>query len=372
MSTDWREEAQALWDRASRQRSSESKVRLLEEAVRMADSHGDVQLGYELRDDLIDAATFGGYPDKALVAFAWCRGQQKKDPERFDPEAMLWKQKWVVGRIKEFPHISRKQIVDALDDIEQCFTKVDAGKRSVLKLRYQAARDMGDDAAEVDRLWEAWLAAPRDHLTDCRACELDDELDHHVEKGEWEQALRKAKPILDGRVKCAEIPHLTLGTLLYPLFKLGELERAAELHRRGYALTSKNRDFLATVGDHLEFLTLTGNLARGLTLLEKHLEWTLDHGSYNDRFIFLVAATFLLERVLAAGDRDVVSLRLTKSFPEHRADGGYEVKALHAWMRQQAQAIATRFDTRNGTDRYARRLARIQRLTEEVREFPLD
>ncbi|AGC42758.1 hypothetical protein MYSTI_01410 [Myxococcus stipitatus DSM 14675] len=372
MAGDWREEAQALRDRAHRQKASESKVRLLEEAVRMADAHGDVNMGYELRDDLIDAATFGGYPDKALVAFAWCRGQQKKDPERFDPEGLLWKQKWVVGRIKEFPHISRKQIADALEDIEQCFSRVNAGKRSALKLRYQAARDMGDAPSEVDRLWEAWLAAPRDHLTDCRACELDDELDHHVEKAEWEQALRKAKPIVEGRVKCAEIPHLTLGTMLYPLFKLGDYEQAAELHRRGYPMVSKNRDFLATVGDHIEFLTLTGNLARGLSLVEKHLEWTLDHGSFNDRFLFLVASTFLLEQVKMEGGRDVVSLRLTKAFPEHREDGGYEVTALHAWMLKQAKDIATRFDTRNGTDRYARRLARLQRLSEEVRDFPLD
>ncbi|MCE9669452.1 hypothetical protein LY474_16700 [Myxococcus stipitatus] len=372
MAGDWREEAQALWDRATRQKASESKVRLLEEAVRMADAHGDVDLGYQLRDDLIDAATFGGYPDKALVAFAWCRGQQKKDPERFDPEGLLWKQKWVVGRIKEFPHITRKQIADALDDIEQCFARVDAGKRSVLKLRYQTLRDMGDSREEVERLWSAWLSAPRDHLTDCRACELDDELDHHIEKGEWEVALNKARPILEGRVKCAEIPHLTLGTLLYPAFKLGQLERAAEFHRRGYAMVQKNRDFLATVGNHIEFLALTGNHARALTLMEKHLEWTLDHGSFNDRFLFFVAAAFLLERVMATGERDLLNLRLSKSFPEHRADGGYETKALHAWMLQQATGIATKFDTRNGTTRYSQWIGRNQRLAQEVAAFPLD
>ena len=371
MSGDWREQAQTLWERADGLEPGEGKVRLLEEAVRLADAHADTGMGYMLRDALIDAATFGGFPDKALVAFAWCRGQQKKDPKRFDPEGMLWKQKWVVGRIKEFPHITRKQIADALDDMEQCFTLADAGRRSVLKLRYSAAREMGDDA-EAERLWAAWLETPRDHLTDCRACELDDELDHHVDKGEWAQALRKAKPILEGRQGCAEIPHLTFGTLLYPLFKLGELEQAREYHRRGYPMVAKNREFLTTVGEHMEFLSLTDNLSRGLTLLEKHLGWALDHPSYRDRFTFYASAAFLLERILAEGERDTVSLRLTKAFPEYRADCGYEVKALHAWVHGQARDIAARFDKRNGTDRFARLLARNQVLAAEARPFSIE
>ncbi|HZI14266.1 MAG TPA: hypothetical protein VE153_28110 [Myxococcus sp.] len=371
MSGDWREQAQALCDQAEALEPGEGKVRLLEEAVRLADTHGDTNLGYQLRDALIDAATFGGFPDKVLVAFAWCRGQQKKNPKQFDPEGMFWKQKWVVGRIKEFPHISRKQIADALDDVEQCFAKADAGRRAVLKLRYSAARDMGD-TAEADRLWAAWIAAPRDHLTDCRACELDDELDYHVDKGEYAQALSKARPILEGRQACAEIPHLTFGTLLYPLFKLGELKQAREVHKRGYAMVAKNREFLATVGEHLEFLALTDNLSRGLTLLEKHLGWALEHPSHRDRFSFYAPAAFLLERVKSEGSRDMVSLRLTKAFPGYRADGGYEVGALHAWVHGQARDIAARFDTRNGTDRFAKLLARNQVLANEARPFPLD
>lgn len=370
MAADWRAQVTELCERAEALPPGDAKVRALEEAVRLADTHGDVGLGYDLRDTLIDAATFGGSPDKALVAFAWCRGQQKKDPQRFDPEPMLWKQKWVVGRLDEFPHISRKQIADALDDVEQSFAKVDAGKRAALKLRYQAARDMGDDA-EADRLWDAWLEAPRDHLTDCRVCELDDELDHHVDKGEWAQALRKARPILEGRQACAEIPHLTLGTLLYPLFKLERLEDARACHVRGYTLVAKNREFLSTVSEHLEFLVLTDNLSRGLTLLEKHLGWALEHPSHRDRFSFYTAAAFLLERVGAAG-RNEVSLRLPRAFPQYAADGGYATRGLSDWFHTQARDTAARFDARNGTDRFAKLLARNQQLAKEARPFRID
>jgi hypothetical protein len=370
MAGDWREQVAELRERADQLRHGEARVVAYEEAVRLADAHGDVGLAYELRNELIDAATFGGFPDKALVAFAWCRGQQKKDPERFDPDLLLWKQKWVVGRLDEFPHISRKQIRDALDDIAQCFTRVDAGQRALFKLRYQMARDMGDEA-EAETLWARWIEAPRDHLTDCRACELDDELDHHIDTGDYARAVEKARPLLEGRIGCAEVPHLTYGTLLYPLFKLGRLEKARDCHLAGYRLVVQNREFLTTVGEHLEFLALTGNLKRGLALLERHLGWALDHASHRDRFSFHTAALLLLELVRQDG-REQVSLRPPRAFPLFQPGGTYETRALLEWMETQAREAAARFDARNGTPRFQKLLERSRALVNEVRPFPVD
>jgi hypothetical protein len=366
---DWREQVRALLGRAARLEAGEAKVMALEEAARLADAHGDVALAYDVRDTLVDAATFGGFPDRALVAFAWCRGQQQREPQRFPAEPLLWKQKWVVGRLDEFPHISREQIESALDDVEQCFERAGAGRRAVLKLRYQAARDMGDEAV-AESLWARWVEAPRDHLTDCRACDLDDELDHHLDRGEYEVALEKARPLLEGWDSCAEVPHLTLGSVLYPLFKLGWLEEARDAHLRGYALVQRNREFLSTVGEHLEFLALTGNVARGLELFARHLGWALEHASQRDRFTFHAAALFLVEQALEVG-REREELALPGAFPLYTPEGSYELRVLRGWLASQVENLAARFDARNGTSRFHALLTRSRRLREEVHPFPL-
>ncbi|SEU14571.1 hypothetical protein [Stigmatella erecta] len=366
---DWRTQVEELQARAARQRPGEAKVMALEEAARMAEVHGDLALAFEVRDALIDAATFGGYPDKALVAFAWCRAQQKKHPDRFDDGLLLWKQKWVVGRLDEFPHISRPKIQEALADIEDTYARASAGKRAVLKLRYQTARDMGD-AAEAEAYWAQWVGAPRDHLTDCPACELDDEIDYHIDRGEYLRAWQKAAPILQGHQGCAEVPHLTYGSLLYPLFKLGELDEALRFHQLGYPLIHRNRDFLATVGEHLEFLVLTDNLAPALALFERHLGWALDHASHRDRFTFLAAASFLWSRLQAA-DRETVPLRLPKGFALYQAQGAYDTQAVLGWVKAQAQQLAARFDARNGTSRFQALLERTAQLPGEVLPCPL-
>jgi len=213
--------------------------------------------------------------------------------------------------------------------------------------------------------------ARRAHLTDCRACELDDELDHHIDQGEYAVVLEKARPLLEGRSACAEVPHLTLGSVLYPLFKLGRLEQARDSHLRGYALVQRNREFLATLGEHLEFLTLTGNVERGLKLFARHLGWALEHASHRDRFTFHAASLALMERALAES-QERVDLALPRTFTLYSPEGTYETRTLRGWLTSQTESIAARFDARNGTDRFHKLLARARRLGNEVVPFAID
>ena len=62
------------------------RVELFERAVRIADTHNDLDLAFQMRMDLIEAATFGGMPEVSLVAFAWCLAKSDENPDRFDEQ----------------------------------------------------------------------------------------------------------------------------------------------------------------------------------------------------------------------------------------------------------------------------------------------
>ena len=64
------------------------QVALAEEAVRLADAHGDVELGFQARELLIEAGAFAGFPEKALVAFTWNLAQCDRDPQRFSEQEL--------------------------------------------------------------------------------------------------------------------------------------------------------------------------------------------------------------------------------------------------------------------------------------------
>jgi len=62
--------------------------------------------GFHLRQELIEAATFGGMEDRALIAFSWCLAQSDKDADRFPEQDLLWgKYKWILAGITDFPGV---------------------------------------------------------------------------------------------------------------------------------------------------------------------------------------------------------------------------------------------------------------------------
>lgn len=92
---------------------------------------------------MIDAATFGGRPDILLAAFPWCLAEHDRDPDRFDLKDLLWKYKWVVGNIVEFPHISREQIESMLANMSERFEKAGSTLHAVHQSRQDILADMG-------------------------------------------------------------------------------------------------------------------------------------------------------------------------------------------------------------------------------------
>ncbi len=340
-----REKVNALLEQAASVEEPTTKLRLIEEAARLADTHNDVELGFEVREQIVHDGTFNGFRDRALIAFTWLLGQCDRDPERFQDSDLLWQYKWVTSSLSRFASITRAQIEGTLADMAKRYQRNGIGLRPVWKLRCTIAQDMGDSAASA-AAFEQWQRLPRGAMSDCVACEQDDLAEYHFFAGRLEEGLALMEPILKGRMRCAEIPHTTFGDILNPLVRLGRAAEAMEFHRQGYRMVSRNHEFTRTIADHIAFLGVTENHVRGVKLLEKHLEWMLRSPHDDDAFFFADAARFLLERV----KRKSLTLRLPKAFEGYRRGGTYEIGALRDWFAARATAIAAKFNARNGND----------------------
>jgi hypothetical protein len=369
MSGDYSVRVEELLDEASMLEDGPARLMLLEEAVRLADSAGDAELGFDVRQELIHAATFGGYPEKSLVAFTWCLAQRDRDHGGQLGHGMLWKYKWIGNALPEFPQIPLGQIHGVLDDMSRRYEQAGMSLRAVHKLRCGLAMGMGDrEAARAHH--RAWREAAVDSVSDCPACERNHRVKYLCFLGREAEGMTYAAPILQGRLRCAEIPHATFARVLVPLVRLGRVEEAMAYHRQGLRLVTSNRSFVREVALHLTFLALTDNLAHAVRLLEKHLGWALEKEGHARRFDFFLAVRFLLERLEAAG-KAAVRLRLPAALPLRSPGGEYAVGELAAWFDADLQALAARFDARNGTDWFARRLAENRALKVLVVPFPV-
>ncbi|MFI5978549.1 tetratricopeptide repeat protein [Streptomyces sp. NPDC051452] len=320
-------------------------------------------LGHQLK-----VYNYSSEKDRMFVPFARLLRLWDERPEDFDAyetHTLHWVFKWMSAGMLDQPHIPLASIEKWLGEMEHRYRLAGHSERAVRGAEFGVAAHIGD-LERAERAYAAWLAADRDRMADCHACELHGQGSWQVSRGRDAQALELWAPVLDGEYSCAHEPHTVLASSLLPLLRLGRLEEARAHHLRGFRLVRPMESMRGAYADHVEFCALTGNEARGLELLAERPAYFTDTGHPRSRLDFMAAVALLMDRLtgLGLGEQRVPG-------PAGRTWTAREL-AVHA--RAEATELAGRFDRRNGTsyvgDRVRARMARgplVERLPLGVR-----
>ncbi|MBQ1092348.1 tetratricopeptide repeat protein [Streptomyces sp. B93] len=295
-------------------------------------------LGHQLQ-----VYNYSSEKDKMFVPFARLLRMWDEDPGDFDEyetHSLHWVFKWMTAGMLGQPHIPLASIEKWLGEMEHRYRLAGHSERAVRSAEFSVAAHVGD-MARADRAYAAWLAAERDAMADCHACEMHSQGWWQAERGRDEEALRLWAPVLEGEYTCAHEPHAALASSLTSLLRLGRLEEARANHLRGFRLVRTMESMRGAFADHVEFCALTGNEARGLELLAERPAYFTDTGNPRSLMEFLSVVTLLMDRLTALGlaDRQVPG-------PPGR---GWTAGELAVHAREQALELAARFDARNGT-----------------------
>ncbi|MGW7050161.1 tetratricopeptide repeat protein [Streptomyces sp. NPDC054887] len=327
-----------------------------EELVTAAEQTGDRDVLREALFSLIRAYEFSSESGKILVPFARLLQEWDRDPAAFDrgdTHTLHWLFKWACSGMLRRPEVPLASIEKWLGDMERRYRIAGYSAGPVRKAELHVAENTGD-TERAARAFEAWTAAERNSMSDCHACELNDQGRYLAELGEDEKALRTWEPVLAGRLSCAEEPHRVLAKSLLPLVRLGRLDEARAHHLRGYRMAKGNESLLSSIGTHIEFCALTGNEARGLELLAEHGSYLGRRDQLEGRMGFITGVLVLLGRLieLGHGERPTVAYE-----GEQRT-----ARELRELLEPLSAARAALFDARNGStvvsDARTRRLER--------------
>lgn len=342
MSTD---DVYALMARSQELPYGEARTVLVEDALRRAEAAGDEVLAFHVRVRLTDAYRYGGEPAKAFATFSRTLADHDRDPGRFDDaHGLLWQMKAIVSSLTLFPEIPLDRAYAVLDDMERRYKMGGHSLQAVYHYRNVVARHVGDGSA--DEWYLKWCAAERDDLSDCEGCDPTGMVRHLVEAGRHEEASEIAVPVLSARLSCNEQPQ-SIQTALLPVYlRTGRAEQAADAHRRAYRVHRSRLADLSDIAEHLEFCAVTGNEARGLEILQRHLGWLDRAPSAHADMDFCAAAALVLRRVAAAGHG---AAAVRRPAADGRPAADVPVAGLHAELADRATALADRFDARNGT-----------------------
>ncbi|MCX5237913.1 tetratricopeptide repeat protein [Streptomyces prunicolor] len=295
-------------------------------------------LGHQLK-----VYNYSSEKDKMFVPFARLLRMWDERPEDFDEyevHSLHWVFKWMSSGMLGQPHIPLASIEKWLGEMEHRYRLAGHSERAVRSAEFSVASHVGD-LARAERAYAAWLAADRDTMADCHACELHTQGEWQVQQERYAEALDLWAPVLGGEFTCAHEPHTVLASSLTPLLHLGRADEARAHHLRGFRLVRPMESMRGAYADHVEFCALSGNEARGLELLAERPAYFTDSGNPQSGLDFLAAVTLLMDRLteLGLGDQQVPG-------PTGRT---WTARELAAHARVEALSLAARFDERNAT-----------------------
>ncbi|WP_405006917.1 hypothetical protein OHV13_25090 [Kitasatospora purpeofusca] len=333
-----------------------------EELVDAADRFDDTGLRAMALLELMEAYEYDGERSKAPVVFARVLRLWGTDPDSFGEWAtqqVFWRFKWVATSLLGTPDVPLASVRRWHGEMRDRYRAAGHGLQPYYAQRFHLAAHIGEDVQDA---YELWAARPRTELSDCHACEVRAAASHLVRQGDDAAALEAWRPVLSGESTCAEEPHVSHAQALLPLLRQGRLDEARSSHLVGYRFARGKSGLVRSVGQHIEFCALSGNEPRGLEILAENRDLFGVTGDPSGRLDFLTGVEVLIAGLARAGHG-----ALTVSGPPGTS---WTVDTLLAHLRTEADALAARFDARNGTgavgSRRRDRLARRPLLAEPL------
>ncbi|MEC1373695.1 hypothetical protein P9D39_05180 [Heyndrickxia oleronia] len=309
-----------------------ARIPILERVIREADSHNDIETGIEARFELIETCNYSGYPKKVLQAFSWLMQKYEEDESSVDEHQLFWCYKWIAEHVVDFPEISKTQIDALLTDMKEKFKARNYSLKPYYRERLYSAMKMGD-LETAKQFFDKWKETPADWMSDCRACEVNAEVEYHLFAGDLEKAYQVAQPLLMQSLTCAEVPHVTFSYMALALHTMDKNEAAEKCYKKGYKMVKENGEFAEEIGNYILYLLKTNRNDEAATVFNENFEYIQKVDTTIGKILFLQSA-----------------------YPIFLAQNNVE------WLKQ-TENYTEQLDSRNGTDFYKNRLDEIKLLT---------
>jgi len=332
--------------------SPNDKIVLLKQAINIADTHNDAEWGFDLRLDLIRDEKDTSRCDESLPAFTWILDTFDKYPDDFDETDFLWEYKWMLGSIRRNSAISMEQIESITEDYKERLLRNGYSVRPYYSAKVHMAFFLGnlEDAAKYIDLKNKEI---RDEMANCRACELDDDVELELRLGNFDKALTIGNEMLTKKVTCGHMPFSCYCTCVKYFHEAGMMDKAYEYFQKAaedLAELEEDDDtsLVSEIGIMTRFLT-DYDKEKAWLFFEQHAYWNVNSEDYLD-FLFSLSVLPLLK------EKGTKQLNVSPSLEWYRSDNNYNLSDLYNYYYERAKILAEKFDKRNGSKYFNKQL----------------
>ncbi|MGG5507333.1 MULTISPECIES: hypothetical protein [unclassified Myroides] len=320
---------------------SKDCIALLKQAIHLADKHGDINWGIDLRIMLIREERCSSACIESPLAFAWLLEQARLHPDLLSEVEFLEEYEWMICSAYGNVAISLDQVHAIAADLEEKLEQFKVSKRSFYYTMAGFAQHLGDY-----NLGAAYVAKAREEALseDCsEAMAYDNEIESAARLGHFDQAIALMHQMEYKKIRDFSLPFETYISMGYFMMRYGD-ERA-----RIYIDKAKE-EFVKLPEVNSSLLYGLTRLIYALHLIEDEDRWGYyeivagwDIDAEDDLKLMLSRhMMFVLDQ------EEKKQLTLSPSVPFYQESGFYDLKVLALAYRKSAYDWAKRFDLRNG------------------------
>lgn len=333
-------------------RHSAEIINKISSAIKLADLNNDIPYMLYFREELCEAAS-RWYMDAAdiIKVFKEALALIDKYPDvertyfqvgKDATEHLLCTYKTFLNTIINFDSVPLKEYKEYLNDFRKRWTKYGYTQKEPYRMELGLCLETGDMDG-VEKLWQEYKKTPK-NIYEREACHITD-IKYYLLNNELEKALQLTNGVPDEYRK-----HLCLE---YYLVNGGykNAEETAYRLEHSYSLKREAMQFASFMCAYAYNRT-----GRSLRIYKKYWkEWEAEKNPKYRYYTFKNAACFfkILKEAKGSG---TVKLKTGSPLPACGVDNIYNTDMLYRYYYKEAEEIAERFDKRNGTGIYAKRL----------------
>ncbi len=343
-----------------------SKMAAMRSAIAAADAQEDTPYRIYFRLQLCRESTFYGDGLDMMVIFPEMLAIIDKYPDTpttvFNSEYIdsmdhiLWVYKWLLEECENFYQVPMADCLRFFEDFKKRSLAYGYNLRPYYYYRYFFYENIGRNVAE--EAFHKFEEIPRDGNCDCEACERNTIVNFYLKRGDLERAAELAQDIEDFTLTCG---HEDRGAWLrlkkhymeYYLDKkeFAEAEKYCRIMERYMTQDSEYQRW-----DDFLYCYAHTNMGKALQIYKAHWKDWQENRAPSEIFSMSKNIACFFKKLQEQRTNKTIKLSLDASFPLYQESGQYRMDALYDYYYGRALEMARRFDARNASDYYCRRL----------------
>lgn len=346
--------------------------RALDYALEQQDTDAAFQLYYKfMNEDVIHGNAY-----QAIILFPEYVAYFEDNPDYQDEynHDLMWTYKWIIGNVQDFYQIPLTQIENIFVQYRDFCQRFNYNLRTYYDgICGFIIPQMGIDGKfcglTAKQAHDEMMKCKRDDLSDCIACETAAETGYLIDmKEDIEKVIKKAQPLIDGKMTCAEQPHCVFANIAEYYLENGDLVNADKFANKAYHLINRdyaNENNLTCKKSVCMTVFAHSDVNKAVKILKNLLRFVPENSNYNDLFEIYRGSYYFMYQLERKGASQI-RLRLPYKDEEILNDDNiYDIPVLKEFFYNKAKDIAEKFDSRNGNSEYMKRLDKINEVNEE-------